>query len=140
MDLDDLRNLLAHRPESGWIVPGLEAVSVAPGAVTVRVTVGPELVNIAGSLHGGAAATLVDVVGTFAIITADRHSRFGVSTDLNCSWFAPVQLGDVALVEATVLKCGRSLAFVSADIRRESDGTLCVQGRMTKSLGPPPAG
>jgi acyl-coenzyme A thioesterase 13 len=133
--VDDLRQVLAARREWGWTVPGLEAVSVDENRVVVRVPVTRDLVNTAEKLHGGAAATLVDVVGTLAIINTDRDDRFGVSTDLNVSWFAPIALDDAALVEATVLKAGRTLAFVSVDIRRESDGLLCVQGRMTKSLG-----
>jgi acyl-coenzyme A thioesterase 13 len=138
VDVDDLRKALSERPDYGWTVPGLTPVEVADGHVVVRVEVTLDLVNAAKVLHGGAAATLVDVVGTLAIITADRHHRAGVSTDLNVSWFAPVPLGDVAVVDATVLKTGRSLAFVAADIRRDSDGALCVQGRMTKSLGAAP--
>jgi acyl-coenzyme A thioesterase 13 len=133
--VDDLRQVLATRREWGWTVPGLEAVSVDENRVVVRVPVTRDLVNTAEKLHGGAAATLVDVVGMLAIINTDRDDRFGVSTDLNVSWFAPIALDDAALVEATVLKAGRTLAFVSVDIRRESDGLLCVQGRMTKSLG-----
>lgn len=138
MNLDDLRAALAQRPDYGWTIPGLEPTLVAGGHVVVRVPVTLELVNVAKTLHGGAAATLVDVVGTLAIMNADRHHRFGVSTDLNVSWFAPVPLDDYAVVDATVLKTGKSLAFVTADIRRESDGLLCVQGRMTKALGQAP--
>jgi acyl-coenzyme A thioesterase 13 len=139
VNLEELRAALANRRDYGWTVPGIEAVSVEDGHVVIRVEVTLDHVNAAKTLHGGAAATLVDIVGTLAIITADTHNRFGVSTDLNVSWFAPVPLGDHALVEARVLKTGRSLAFVTADIRRESDGLLCVQGRMTKALGPAPA-
>lgn len=138
MNVDDLRNALAQRREYGWTVPGLEAVSAEDGHVVIRVEVTLDLVNAAKTMHGGVAATLVDIVGTLAIITADEHNRFGVSTDLNVSWFAPVPLGDYAIVDARVLKTGRSLAFVTADIRRESDDVLCVQGRMTKALGPLP--
>jgi acyl-coenzyme A thioesterase 13 len=133
--VDELRQVLATRREWGWTVRGLEAVSVDENRVVVRVPVTRDLVNTAEKLHGGAAATLVDIVGTLAIINTDRDNRFGVSTDLNVSWFAPIALDDVALVEATVLKAGRTLAFVSVDIRRERDDALCVQGRMTKSLG-----
>lgn len=61
-----------------------------------------------------------------------------MSTDLNVSWFVPVPLGDTAVVDAHVLKVGRSLAFVAVEIRRTSDDALCVQGRMTKALGPVP--
>ena len=139
MDLDDLRNALAQRREYGWAMPGMEAVACDGGRVVIRVEVTLDHVNVAKTLHGGAAATLVDVVGTLAIINADAHHRFGVSTDLNATWLAPVPLGDAAIVEATVLKTGKSLAFVAVDIRRESDGVLAVQGRMTKSLGPVPS-
>jgi acyl-coenzyme A thioesterase 13 len=135
--LDDLRTALANRRDWGWTFPGLEAVAVEDGRVVIRVEVTLDLVNVAKTLHGGAAATLVDIVGTLAIINADRDNRFGVSTDLNVTWLAPIPLGDAAVVDARILKAGRTLAFVTVEIRRESDDVLCVQGRMTKSMGPP---
>ena len=135
MDLADLKEFLAHPRHDGWRVPGVEAVSVEGARLVVRLQVTPELRNYGGTLHGGAAATLVDNVGSLAIVAADRDGRFGVSTDLNVSWLAPIPVGEWITVEATVLKSGRNLAFVSVDIRRESDGVLAVQGRMTKSLG-----
>lgn len=138
VNTDDLRAALANRRDYGWTVPGMEAVRAEEGHAVVRVEVTLDLVNTAKTLHGGVAATLVDIVGTLAIVTADVHNRFGASTDLNVSWFAPIPLGDHAIVDARVPKTGRSLAFVSVDIRRESDDALCVQGRMTKSLGPVP--
>ncbi|HEY1737834.1 MAG TPA: PaaI family thioesterase [Acidimicrobiia bacterium] len=138
MDFEDLETFLANPRHDGWRVPGLEAVQAEEGHVVVRVEVGPNLLNYGKTLHGGAAATLVDMVGSIAIVTADRHGRFGVSTDLNVTWLAPAPLGEWVTVEATVLKTGRTMAFVAVDIRRESDGVLAVQGRMTKALGPPP--
>jgi acyl-coenzyme A thioesterase 13 len=137
VNVDDLRTRLETRAtRGGWGIDSLEVVSLDPGHVVMRLTVDESLVNMAQTLHGGAAATLVDVVGTIAIITADEHHRPGVSTDLNVTWLAAAPLGDVVLAEATVLKTGRTMAFVSVDLRRESDGKLLVQGRMTKSLGP----
>jgi acyl-coenzyme A thioesterase 13 len=138
VNLDELRAALQHRPDFGWRIPGLDPVVVDGGHVVVHVEVTLEHVNASKVLHGGAAATLVDVVGTLAILNEDLHHRPGVSTDLNVSWFAPVQLGDIAIVDAQVLKTGKSLAFVTVDIRRASDDVLCVQGRMTKALGPVP--
>ena len=139
MNLEELRAALQHRPDYGWRVPGLEPTVVEGGHVVVRVEVTLKHVNAAKVLHGGAAATLVDVVGTLAILNEDQHHRAGVSTDLNVSWFAPIALGDTAVVDAQVLKTGRSLAFVTVEIRRASDDVLSVQGRMTKSLGPVPS-
>jgi acyl-coenzyme A thioesterase 13 len=143
MTLEQLQQALSARDErGGWHMHGLEAVALdgRSGRVAVRVEVDTHLVNMAQTLHGGAAATLIDVVGTLAIIVADRHHRPGVSTDLNVSWFNPAPLGEVVLIEATVLKIGKTMAFVSVDLTRESDGILLVQGRMTKALGVPPEG
>ena len=88
-------------------------------------------------MHGGAAATLVDIVGSIALVTGDRDGRFGVSTDLNVTWLAPAPLGAWVQVEAQVLKVGKTMGYVAVDIRRESDGALAVQGRMTKHPRPP---
>jgi len=137
--LEELRDALTHRRGWGWTVPGLEALSGDDGHVVIRVEVTLDHVNTGKTLHGGAAATLIDIAGSIAIIDADEHHRYGVSTDLNITWLAPIPLGDAAIVDAVVLKTGKSLAFVAVEIRRESDDALCVQGRMTKSLGPIPS-
>ena len=119
----------------GWDshLDGIELVEVGDGRCRMRLHVGPKVQNMNGKLHGGAIATLVDDAGTIAIISSDRHGRPGVSTDLNISYFAPGE--GAVLVDAHVLKHGRTLAFVSVDIRREHDGALVAQGRMTKHLG-----
>jgi acyl-coenzyme A thioesterase 13 len=138
VNLDDLRDMVRNRRDYGWMAPRFVPVSADDGQVVVHVEVTIDHVNVAKNLHGGAGATLVDVVGTLAIIGADRYHRYGVSTDLNVSWFAPIPLGETAVVDARVLKVGRNLAFVEVTIRRLSDGVLCLQGRLTKSLGPVP--
>jgi len=101
--------------------------------VRMRLAVDERVQNLNGKLHGGASATLVDIAGTLAIMTADRDGRAGVSTDLNVSYVAPGE--GVVLIDARVIKSGRTLAFVAVDIRRESDGVLVAQGRMTKAMG-----
>jgi acyl-coenzyme A thioesterase 13 len=112
---------------------GLELVEAREGRARVRLPVGEPVQNLGGSLHGGAIATLVDVAGTLAIISGDRQSRPGVTTDLNVSYFAPGR--GAVIADAAVLKIGRTLAFVTVDIRRAEDGVLVAQGRMTKHLG-----
>ncbi|MCW2497547.1 PaaI family thioesterase [Jatrophihabitans sp.] len=139
MDLEELRTFLAHPRHDGWRVPGLEAVRADHMSIAVRLQVGANLLNYGRTLHGGAAATLVDSVGSIAIVSADPAGRFGVSVDLNITWLAPAPEGEWIQVEATVLKTGRNLAFVAVDIRREADHVLVAQGRMTKSLGSPTA-
>ncbi|MEW5854335.1 MAG: PaaI family thioesterase [Myxococcota bacterium] len=114
--------------------PGIQLVEAQGGRARVRLLVSPEVQNINGTLHGGAIATLVDNAGTMAIISADRDGRPGVTTDLNVSYFAPGTGGEHVVAEAQVLKTGKTLAFVTVDIRREKDNVLVAQGRMTKYM------
>ena len=114
---------------------GARVVSYGDGEARLEMEVVPSVQNVAGSLHGGAIATLVDRAGTVAIVTADRDGRPGVTTDLNVSYFAPAPAGSTVVAEARVLKAGKTLAYVTVDIRRVTDGVLVAQGRMTKFQG-----
>jgi acyl-coenzyme A thioesterase 13 len=114
---------------------GFRLVSMGSGKARVGLTVGQEVQNLGGTLHGGAIATLVDDAGTIAIMTADREGRPGVTTDLNVSYFAPAPGGSVVHADAEVLKIGKTLAFVTVDVKRAADGVLVAQGRMTKFQG-----
>lgn len=116
-------------------LPGMKLVEVGGGHAVVRLEVTEKVQNMGGSLHGGAIATLVDDAGTAAIISKDRDHRPGVTTDLNVSYFSPAPGGTFVLAEAKVLKIGKTLAFVTVDIRREHDQVLVAQGRMTKFQG-----
>lgn len=61
-------------------------------------------------LHCASAATLVDTIGTAAVVTISDNP--GVSTHISTEYFAPVAKGDVAVVEATVLQHGKRLCNV----------------------------
>ena len=111
---------------------GFRLISQGEGHAVVEAEVTPALVNVSGTLHGGAIAALVDHAGTWAIMSADQKGRPGVTTDLNVTYLAPAPGGSTVVAEATVLKAGRSLAFVTVDVRRADDGVLVAQGRMTK--------
>src|SRR5438477_3155569 len=123
MDEETLRGLKQRFGSGGFdsALVGFEVLSLENGKARVRIPVSPQVANLNGNLHGGAIATLVDDVGTLAIVDADRQNRPGVTTDLNVSYFAPGRAGENVLVEGTVLKSGRTVAYVSVDLRRESD-------------------
>jgi len=113
---------------------GLQVIDAEGGKAKFRIVVSPPVQNLGGNLHGGAIAAIVDDAGTIAIMTADREGRPGVTTDLNVSYFSAGKSGEAVLVVAAVLKTGRTMAYVSVDLRREKDGALLAQGRMTKFL------
>jgi acyl-coenzyme A thioesterase 13 len=103
------------------------------GYAECTLTVEPAVQNSYATLHGGAVSTLVDVLGTLALIGAD-HTRAGVSLEMNVSFLAAAKAGDELVVTGRVLKAGRSIGFTEVEIRRKSDDRLIATGRHTKAL------
>src|SRR5262249_17447927 len=108
------------------------------GRARARLTVAEPLLNFMGTLHGGAIATLVDDMGSIAVLATDRYRRLGVTTDLNVSYLAAAKPGEVILAEAEGLQSGLTMAFVEVRLKREPRGELIACGRMTKLLGERP--
>lgn len=122
--------------ETGFdrVLVGLELVEIGEGRVRASVVVTEALQNFFGKLHGGAIATLVDDIGTVAVVTADRYRRAGVTTDLHVSYLAAAEAGETVSIDAEVLRCGLNLAFVEVTLRSELRGDVLARGRMTKLL------
>ncbi len=114
---------------------GFRIVSYGQGKARAEMDCSTAVQNLNGMLHGGATAALIDHVGTVAIMSADRDSRPGVTTDLNITYLAPAKTGSKVYADATVLKIGKIMAFVTVDVRRAEDDVLVAQGRMSKYQG-----
>jgi len=111
---------------------GFRLLEWGDGRARVELEVTPKVENPNAMLHGGAIATLIDHAGTVAIFSSDRQGRPGVTTDLTVTYLAPAPHGTTVVADALVLKNGKTLAFVTVDVRRKGDGVLVAQGRMTK--------
>jgi acyl-coenzyme A thioesterase 13 len=137
---DEIRRAVAERirkfeGEGFHKTCGFRVIDFEDGRARVELDVTPSVQNPNAMLHGGAIASLVDHAGTCAILSADRDGRPGVTTDLNVTYLAPGPAGATVVAEARVLKAGKTLAFVTVDVRRKDDGILIAQGRMTKFQG-----
>ena len=100
---------------SQWL--GLEVVHVAPNAVTVRMTVRPEMVNGFGVCHGGIAFSVADSALAFA---SNTHGRVTVSVENSIRYPAPIAPGDVLTATAVEETSGRRLAFFQVTVRKET--------------------
>lgn len=102
----------------------------AAGTFRAVLDVTPRVANRFGTLHGGCIATLVDVIGTAALVTKTQLA--GVSVEINVSYMGSAKLGEEVEVVAKVLKVGSSLATVQVDLRTTRSGRAVAQGRHTK--------
>jgi acyl-coenzyme A thioesterase 13 len=131
---------------------GLKVMHVSPGRLLASFPVTQIVTNRYNTLHGGCIATLVDTVGTAALITVSDQT--GVSISMSCSYLSPAHLGRTLLIDARVVKAGRSIATIHVDLRimhedpvsQEVEGavkgiegveglTLVAQGVHVKYLG-----
>mmetsp|Transcript_94060 Transcript_94060/g.162790 ORF Transcript_94060/g.162790 Transcript_94060/m.162790 type:complete len:184 (+) Transcript_94060:26-577(+) len=110
----------------------MECTAVEDGQVECKVTVGEAIWNTYGTMHGGCTATLVDVLGTMALLTKDPL-RPGVSVEMSQTFLAPANGGDVVTAVGIVTKYGRSLGFTEVRIT-DSAGKLLASGRHTKAF------
>ena len=125
---------LPTSPRFDRVLRGLRVTRVdeAAGEVEAEFEVEEGLQNAYETLHGGAAATLVDVVGTMALLARDP-ARAGVSVELSVAYVAAARAGETVRCLGRALKVGRRLGFASVELRRKGDGELVATGRHTKA-------
>ncbi|OAI43746.1 hypothetical protein AYO38_02420 [bacterium SCGC AG-212-C10] len=116
---------------------GLTMVEARPGFARIRMkTSALTLGGVAGSVHGGLTAAMIDIAtlealfGTFEPTTSTPAG----TADLNITYMRPA-LGANIYAEATVLRTGRQLAVTEVSILDE-EGRLCAKGRTLYALRP----
>ena len=97
-------------------------------SVTFTMTVAPELCNHFQNLHGGAQATLFDVVTSCAIPgTISRPGWWeypGVSRTLNVTYLRAVPVETEIEIVAEVLGVGKRMCTLRGTMKRKADGAL----------------
>ncbi|XP_017096373.2 acyl-coenzyme A thioesterase 13-like [Drosophila bipectinata] len=103
------------------------------GRAVGEFTVAPEHLNLAGTLHGGLTASIVDNVTTFALMSKGAHP--GVTANLNVSYMAPARVGDLVEIEATTIRAGKTMAYLDCVLRLKEGGKIVAKGGQTKFIG-----
>jgi uncharacterized protein (TIGR00369 family) len=114
---------------------GIEPIAVGNGKSRLEVTVEPHHGNQMGVAHGGLLMTLLDVsMGTAA------RSRAGsnvVTVDMQVAFMAPA--GGRLVGQGRVVRAGKSLLFVEADITDAAGDLVCRGTSVFKTTREPGA-
>ncbi|XP_050206361.1 uncharacterized protein LOC126655977 [Mercurialis annua] len=116
-----------------FIMQGIHVDLVERGRLLCSMKVPPRLLNSGNFLHGGATATLVDLVGSAVIFTVGAPFT-GVSVEINVSYLDAAYLDEEIEIEAKVLRVGKAVGVVSVELRKKKTGKIIAQGRHTKYL------
>jgi uncharacterized protein (TIGR00369 family) len=96
---------------------GIELVDIGDERATAVLEVSPEVSNAQGGLHGGAVATLIDVVsGTAALFGDGRGLRRRSTVSMTVQFLDTVASGR-ATAEAVVIRRGRSISVCEVRVR-----------------------
>ena len=98
----------------------------------------PHRVEVAqpqGIVHGGALATMIDIVVVPAIAAVYDHRVEMVTLNISLSFLGPVRDEDV-IAEGWVTKRGRSIAFCEAECWGAESGTVAATGSVTYKIRP----
>jgi len=98
---------------------GLKLEEVRQDYARMRLPYRPELEQPAGIMHGGAIATLIDVVVVPAVASSLLERRMLFTVDMHVSYLAPIANQD-AIAEGWVEKRGRSTVFCRVEVRTAS--------------------
>ena len=94
-----------------------------------------EHTNRGGGLHGGFSALIVDNISTLALAHPEEPFNFGVSVNMDLSYMKGAKIGDEILIDAKLLRKGRTLAFLEVELRNKITNELLVKGNHTKYIG-----
>lgn len=117
-----------------WVLDlGLRLESSTDDAVVARMPQHERLSRVGGMLCGQAMMAAADTCMVFALIRHWGEFRPCTTVQMNTSFLKPLS-GQDALVEARLVRVGKSLAFGEIDIRGASDGKSVCRATTTYAL------
>ena len=112
---------------------GLQVERVGDESVVLRLPQNAELSRVGGMLCGQAMMAAADTAMVLALIRQFGEFRPCTTVQMNTSFLKPLS-GQDALVEARVLRAGKSLAFGEIDVRGADDGKSVCRASTTYAL------
>lgn len=117
-----------------FVLRGIRVVqALQPGTFLCHFTVPSRLLNSGGFLHGGATASLVDLVASAAFATAGLRTR-GSPLEMNISYLDAAFADEEIDIEAKVLRAGKAVGVAVVELKKKS-GKIIAQARYSKYLG-----
>ncbi|HET9095029.1 MAG TPA: PaaI family thioesterase [Candidatus Baltobacteraceae bacterium] len=121
--------------------PILSVLDISEGSVGdgwIEFSMRPQgfMLNLAGTVHGGVLATLVDSALTCALVTRLAKGMACTTIDLQMRFFRPAHLSAERLTaRAEVLNMGTTLGATAGEIR-DAKGRLIVHATSSLAIAP----
>lgn len=112
---------------------GARITEVSPGSVTIELPVRDELTQQHKFVHGGIVGMIADSAGGYAAFTLMPAEASVLTVEYKINMLAPAT-GERLVAVGTVLKPGRALSIVRADVFGESRGQGQHERRLVATM------
>ncbi len=128
---DDIQAMLDASPFINWLGVSVDSLDHDSQEITARIPMQPHLERMPGSgqFHGGAIASLIDIVGDFAVALSVAAPVPTINFRVD---FLRPAFGDHLIATARARRVGRTIAAIDIDVLDPQD-RLCAIGRGTYS-------
>ncbi len=127
------------RMKAAPVAPASRELGLEPLAVNVSemwfegaFNPNPNHLNRGGIVHGGFVTAMLDEVMGVAIISANEFRKWPPTLEIKAQFLRPVLPGRI-IGRGQVIKMGRTIAFVSGELR-DLDGELLATATCTSTL------
>jgi uncharacterized protein (TIGR00369 family) len=133
MDRETLQGALAE-----YFAPWVQALRLQveswdADSVTLRLPQDAQLARAGGMLCGQAMMAAADTAMVLALISQSGAFRPCTTVQMNTSFLRPLS-GQDAIVQARIVRAGKTLAFGEIDIRGAEDGKSACRATTTYAL------
>jgi uncharacterized protein (TIGR00369 family) len=105
-----------------WVLAsGIKAEALGADGAQLRIPFAPQLCRVGGILCGQALLTGADTAMVIALAAKSGAFRPCTTVDLTINYMRPIT-GTDALLEAVVMRLGKTLAFCTCELRAAGDG------------------
>ena len=108
---------------------GIELDSIEHGRARLSLEVRQQHLQLAGIMHGGAIATLIDTAVAFAIVGASKPGSRFTTIEMKVNYLRPIREGRV-VADARLIRDGRRIIVSDCDVY-DSEGKLSAKGLLT---------
>ena len=111
----------------------MEIISAGDGNLKAELKLERDHCNLYGTMAGGMACTLADMVTAFAVMTEakDPNDRVigGVSIKIDVTYMSPARVGETIIIDCSTLRAGKNIQYINMDIFEKETGRLVCRGQ-----------
>src|SRR5688500_4131754 len=112
---------------------GASLVRVAPGAVDIALSPGPNISQQNGFVHAGAVAAIADTAAGYAALSLMPSGAGVLTTEFKINLVAPAA-GERIVARGRVIKAGRTLTLAQTEVFSETAGEERLVALLTATL------